>query len=637
MTTEIDVIKSKSVALRVTNELGLDKDPEFQPHGRFGEFAKWLGFGRADNGIPTAGGTEQEKTARLDETADALLANLQVWSESYIISVAATSQSPITAQRLASTIANDYLATQREARQQALQRVAGWLKSRVDDLRSRLLGADAAIEKLKAESGIRDTGSYNVIAQRIRDLNGELMAAHIQVDEKRAQIEEARRVIDTNGDIQSIPALTASVVLTQLRQQQAVLSWRAAELQNKLGEHHLQVVAIRAQLAGIDEQMKAEAGHILGNMKNAYEIAAHQEQSLAASLDSLENSTTNRKLQQLRRVADADRKLYESYLSQYNETVERRTLQDATARIISPASLPRSSTRSHRKYYAFGAMLGLGSGVVLAFLLEYFRPGVKTGAEIEQSFGRPVVGIIPLVRHGGSRSVPYDRLLRTIVDEPLSQFAKSVRAMRIGLELSSAKPKVILITSALPAEGESTAAMLLAASSAGSGRKTALLDCDLHQQSASEAFRNRRQPGLSDLLRSDAALADVITNDPLTKTYVIPAGSAVPNAADLLMSQRMRELIAALRGEFDYIVLDAPPLLPVIDALTLAAAADKVLVVVEWGHTPRATISEVLKVLRPEAHRVAGIVFNKVDLRQLRGHGYPGYHYRAAGRYFSDA
>jgi Mrp family chromosome partitioning ATPase len=129
---------------------------------------------------------------------------------------------------------------------------------------------------------------------------------------------------------------------------------------------------------------------------------------------------------------------------------------------------------------------------------------------------------------------------------------------------------------------------------------------------------------------------DVITEDPATKTYVVPAGSMVPNAADLLMSQRMRDLVAELRSEFDYVVMDTSPLLPVVDALALATVADKVLVIVEWGRTPRASISEAFKILRPEAHRVAGIVLNKVDLKQQYGY-LNGYHYRAVGRYLSNA
>jgi len=292
-------------------------------------------------------------------------------------------------------------------------------------------------------------------------------------------------------------------------------------------------------------------------------------------------------------------------------------------------------------FYALGGMSGLGGGFLLAFLLDYLRSGVRTGTEIEQSFGRPVVGIIPVVQHRKSRGAPYDRLLHRMVDEPLSQLSEAVHAMRISLELSSANSsansRAILITSALPAEGKSTAAMLLAASSASSGKNTVLLDCDLRQQAVSEVF-GKKQPGLSELLRGTAELSDVIEIDPVTNTCVIPAGSMVPNPADLLMSRRMRDLIAQLRNRYDYIVIDAPPLLPVVDALALATMVDKILVIVEWGQTPRAAISEALKILRPEAHRVAGIVFNKADLKQLPGYGYRGgYHYRSVGKSFSNA
>ena len=636
--TEMNVIKSKSVALRVATELGLDRNEEFQSRSRLAKLAER--FGLPDLGQSEIG-AEDEKAEKLDRAADALIRRMQIWNEAYTIFVSITSQNPIMAQRLASTIANDYLASQREARQEALQRVATWLKNRVDDLQSRVFETESAIEKLKAESGIHDTRSSNVSEQQISDLNTQLATARAEVDEKRARLEQARHVIDTNGDIQSIPELTASTELTQLREKQTELNWRATDLQNKLGERHFQVIALRAALAGINRQIYDEAQHILGNLKNAYDIAVLRQQSLEATLQKLtarDNSDVYMKLQELRRVADAYRNRYESYLSQYNEIAERRTLQDASARIISPATLPISPSSPRRTlFYTLGGILGLGSGFLLGFLLEY-RSGIKNAGEIEQSFGRPVVGVIPLVRTHKPRGTPADRLLNRIVNDPVSHFSEAVHAMRISLELSSANPKTVLVTSALPGEGKSTAAMLLAASSASSGKKTVLLDCDMRQRATSAAFVDKEQPGLSELLRGTAQLADVIAKDPTTGTYVIPAGSITPNTADLLMSRGMRELVAQLRKEFDYIVMDTAPLLPVIDALALATVADKVLVIVAWGQTQRASISEAFKVLRPEADRVAGVVLNKVDLNQLQRSRY-GYHrgYRSVDKYFKNA
>jgi capsular exopolysaccharide synthesis family protein len=229
-----------------------------------------------------------------------------------------------------------------------------------------------------------------------------------------------------------------------------------------------------------------------------------------------------------------------------------------------------------------------------------------------------------MVQHGRLRRSSHDQLLQSIINEPLSPLNEAVHSVRINLRLSSADSKVILITSPLPGEGKSAAAMLLAASSAASGKRTILIDCDLRQPSTSAALRKIDVPGLSELLRGTAKLENVITRDPTTKTYLIPAGSVVPNSADLLMSQQMRDLVVTLRGLFDYIVLDTPPLLMVVDALALATVVDKILVIVEWSQTAHGSISEAFKVLRPEAHRVAGIVFNKVDLNRLPGYGYRG-------------
>ena len=230
--------------------------------------------------------------------------------------------------------------------------MATWLKGRVDDLQSRVLETESSIEKLKVESGVRDTEVDKAREQRIGGLNIQLMTAREEVNDMRARLEQARHVIDTKGVIDSIPELTASATLTELRRKEMELNWSVAELHSKVGEGNSQVISIRAELATVGKQIDAEAKHILDNMKNAYDIAVRREQSLEANLQTLNanlNSETYVKLQELRRVADADRKVYDSYLSQYNDVAERRLLQDTSARIISPAPFPRSPTsKSHQ-------------------------------------------------------------------------------------------------------------------------------------------------------------------------------------------------------------------------------------------------------------------------------------------------
>jgi exopolysaccharide transport family protein len=631
MNTQIEVIKSKSVALRAAKKLGLDKDSEFQRRtSPFQIFAERLGLPHQNL---ASRGTEQEDdpdAEKLDRAANAVLAKLQVERVpfSYILKISVTSEDPGKAQHLAESIADEYLANQREARQDALHRVATWLKGRVDDLQSHALETESSIQKLKAESGITDTGLNNISEQKIAELNTQLTTARGEVEERRARLDQANRYVAGHGQMDELPEVQASTVISSLRLKQAEVNQRMTELRTRLLDNNAEVVAMRAQLATINKAINDEAERIFGNMKIAYESSVRRQQSLEASLQKLTaargNSAVYVKLQQLLRVADADRTLYENYLSQYNEMAQRRTLQDANERIIAPATLPEYPSSPRRILFCgLAGILGLGGGVLLALLREYFQTGLKTGTEIEQSFGCPVVGIIPFAQHRKFLHPTYNWSSNTVIGMPLSHFSEAVRTMRIGLELwsSAGSSKVILITSSLPGEGKSTVAMAFAASSAKSGQRTVVLDCDLRQRTISEVL-GKEGPGMSELLRGTAKITDVMHVDPVTNTFFISGGSIALNPADLLMSQNMRDLVAQLRNDFDYVVIDAPPLLPVVDALPLATMADKILVIVEWSRTSRICVSEALKILRPETERIAGIVLNKVDPRELTHYGY---------------
>ena len=303
--TEINVLKSKSVALRVASELGLDRDPEFQSRDRIADLAEWLRVGDLSQRLEIAvsgqtawfPGLDQasnksgqtitdEKAEKLERAADALLRGMEVSQDSAIINVSMKSPDPIQAQRLVSTIANVYLASQREARQEALDHVATWLKGRVDDLQSRVLATKSSLEKLKVESGVRDAADLDNVRQQIAGVNDQLVTVREEVNDKRARFEQAFQVIDTNGDIRSVPELSASATLSELRRKQMELNLSAAGLQNKVGDRNTQVISIRAELAAVKEQIDAEVEHVLGNMKNDYDIAVRREQSLEANLKS---------------------------------------------------------------------------------------------------------------------------------------------------------------------------------------------------------------------------------------------------------------------------------------------------------------------------------------------------------------
>lgn len=662
--TEIEVIRSAALSLRVARELRLDQYVEFQHGGRLKLLLDYLGLSqlapRLQQLLEQLGLTNRDsliadseivadpakQTAKRNEVAAARLREILRVDRaplSYVLVISASSHNPGLARRLAATVVDDYLADQRETRQRALQQRGLWLKDRLSELKSGIVETETAIEKLKAQSGLSDTGKGSVTQQQIADLNAQLMLARAEVTEKRAQLDQARQPSDSSRGVQAIFGATTSPLIGQLRLQQSELVRREAELRSKLGDRHPEVLAVAAQVASITKAISDEAERFVADLQGSWNIAVRREQSLAATLQRLTATQSDSgdyvKLQQLRRAADADRKLYEAYLSQYNEVGTQSSLQVAGARIITPAALPSApSFPRHQLLFYLGAInFGLAMGVILALFIEYWRPRVRTWAQAEQMFGYPVVGAVPFMRKGktgfGNAS---DEFLKTVVKKPRSPLSEAVRTLRVGLNLPHRQnaPTVILVTSCLPGEGKSAIAMLLTASSAAAHRRTVLVDCDFRGRTVSQKFGDQG-PGLTDLLAGSVDIAAATLCDAATGCFVIPAGSSCDSPEDLLFSKTLGELISQLKAHYDYIILDTAPLLAFSDALALAPMADRILLTVDNCQADCEQISEAFRLLRFESDRVAGMVFNKLSPSKLGRFRYGGYYantYRNADR-----
>lgn len=677
MSTEIALIQSKSLALRVAKQLALDDDPRFLQRPAVSQLLEKLGLSqirerlglsrqeKSDGSAQPERGSEQpsapgaaagpdEPSPALDAAAEDLRQRVQVERVglSYVLSISITTQDPTLSQRIVDSVAKNFFAEQLEARSDARGRAAGWLKNWVSELRDSLSQTEGEIEKIKAESGLSDVGlnvtglSVNVTEQQMSELNKQLTDVRAEVMEKKLRLEQARRLLERGGDIQAIPDIMASAAITQLRQQQSELKWREEELRSKLGDRHGEVMFVRAQLASVNRQMGDEAQHIITNIQSTYDLALERQHALEANLRNLatsgsDNSSAYVKLRALQPAADAKRKLFEQALGDLDELSRRAAADDEGGRVIAPASLalPPSILRRVIPYALVGAFAAM-VGTLTAFLVEYLNTGFRTHVMAERTLGYPVLALIPVLRRR-FRRMSDDLLVETLMRERRSQLSTSVETARIVLRFTNAAPapKVILLTSALPGEGKSAVARLLATSSALSGRRTALVDCDLHHGSLSRRFARERS-GLAEVLKSEVDIASVTVQDPATGLSLIPAGYDARSPADLLSSELMQDLVAGLRQQYDYVVMDASPLLPVVDTLALAALADKIIMIVEWNRTSRTSVSEAIKMLGFAGYSIGGIVLNKVDYKRLASYGYGlgrdysyGSRFRAIGKY----
>jgi polysaccharide biosynthesis transport protein len=642
--SQISVIRSTNLLRRVVEKTDLSQDVEFgraAAPGLFGLITFWFSAEpAAASKLPLPDGEMPADVLRSIGRLRVAL-DVQRVQRSYVISISVTSEDSAKAARLANAVADAYVVDQLDARYDAARRASLWLGERLDGLRDQVRHSEEAVAKFRREHNLQTTSSdtkLTISEQQLSELNGKLAAARAETAERRAKYDQAQQVKKRGGDIQAIPDVVRSTVISSLRSQQAEASRRLADLVSQYNDNHPQVIDARAQLRNIDRSISAEVDRIIANLKNDYDVAKAGEDSLQTSLDQMSGSTgldndVGIKLRELERVNAANKTLFESFLSRTKITQEQSTFQERDARIISPATRPNVPSFPKKPLVlslalVVGFLIGIGGSVALDML----NAGFNTPRQVEEKLGVPVLASVPLLREGVRRFIgkSVDPATYTF-EKPLSRYAETVRAVRMGVQMADVdRPaKVVMVTSSIPQEGKSTLSMSLAFSALKAGQRVVLIDCDLRHPSISRFFRIEKKPGLVDFLTGSAAIEQaLVTNNGLT---IIPAGSKSQNPPDLLGSARMAGLVEKLRGAYDYVVIDTPPVGPVIDARVAMQLADKVIFVVRWQSTTREVVVQSLATLDAD-RKLAGIVLNLVDETKTPRYGpysyYSGDYYK---------
>jgi capsular exopolysaccharide synthesis family protein len=292
--------------------------------------------------------------------------------------------------------------------------------------------------------------------------------------------------------------------------------------------------------------------------------------------------------------------------------------------------------------------LGLLSGCFCCLLLDRLDTSINTPDDVVARLDLPAFGVIPDFRRlpaapaYGRRLIEPEQLAETRRDlvtllHPASVVSEAYRAVRTNLMFSSPDnpPKTVLITSSQSEEGKTVTVINLAVTLTMSGARVLVLDADLRKPSCHAALRVAREPGLSNVLTGQAELQQAVVRSPLSPRviessngvglYVLPAGRVPPNPAELLASQRMTTLLHTLKEQFDFILIDSPPILPVTDSVVIATKVDGVLMVIRGGEWGRDVVRKGLWQLGAVHARVLGALLNSVDITS-NGHSY--YYYR---------
>jgi capsular exopolysaccharide synthesis family protein len=497
-------------------------------------------------------------------------------------------------------------------------------------LRVQVRQSEEAVAKFRKEHNLIATsseGKVTISEQQLSELSAKLITARAETAEKRAKYEQAAQVSARGGNLQAIPDVVRSPVISQLRAQQAEVARKEADLVARYSDQHPLVINARAERRDIDRSIAAEVQRVLINLKNDYDVAKSGEQSLQASLAQVSGETglddsVGVRLRELERLNTANKTLFDNFLSRAKITQEQSSFEEREARVISPATKPPTPSFPKKGLVeALAGVVGLLLGIGGAVALDMLNAGFMTARELEEKLGQPVLSSLPLLSDK-DRKID-DKILdpaRYLAAKPLSRYAEAVRNIRVGIQMADVDhpAKVILITSSVPAEGKSTLAQSLALSAEKAGQNVLLIDGDLRHPSTSKYFGLEAKPGLVDLLIGGAAFDEIVLRE--GGLTVIPAGAKSQNPPDLLGSARLKLVIDKLRSVYDYIIIDSPPVGPVIDAKVIAVLADKVVFAVAWKTTPREIVAENVNYFQRD-HKLAGVALTRVDESQAPRYG----------------
>ena len=649
------LIKSRSMAERMVDQLNLHLLPEFNPALRMAssDLTAWFDPARlipaavldrlprawADTLMTTTSSaemTDQQRAALLrSEIVDNVMGNItaEPTSGSTVIGMHFISTDPQLAALGANALAGLYLAEQLETKQTASRRAREFLEHEIERLRTSVSTAEQAIEEYRRQAGL---GGATPDEQQLSGLTTQLVLSRSERAAAEARLRQVQRLVNNDSDLDAAAQMLDSPVLNELRAREIELNRQRAELSMEYGERHPRMVNLRSEQATLEERKMAEIRQITQRLNDEVQVLRSREATLESNIDSLQSQMAQYQeaeigLQALQRDANADRDLLETYINRSKEIASQQKAQEPDARIISRAVMPDEATYPRRELIFGVVFLGaLLIGSLAVFGLEQLDNTLRSSEQIEDLIGLPTLGLVPSISGLNKRyGSPQDYVL----DHPNSPFGEAVRSLRTAVLLTSmgAPPKTVLMTSSIPGEGKTSMAMCLARVNARSGRRTLIIDCDVRRPRLHELTGVANQVGLSDVLLQQREFNEVVLSDERSGAYFVTAGGPVPDPAALLASDRMRRLLKDVSSRYDLVIIDSPPVLSVSDARVLSQMIDKTVFLVHWGSTRRHDVMMGVKQLVEAGADMAGLVLSRVNVRK-----HARYNYRDSGYYYDD-
>ncbi|GLR97757.1 chromosome partitioning protein ParA [Bradyrhizobium liaoningense] len=662
--TQLQLLRSKAIAVEVIDQLKLADDPDFNASGLSLQsiWQRIWSWGKTGSKKDGPSGTLREPS---DAIVDAFLSRLSAGrvGHSNIIDISFSSSSAVRAAEIVNAVANTYVLDQLNARFDANRRATGWLQERLQELGDQALTAQRAVDIYKAQNNIVSLDGKPITEQQITEINNRLAAARTQTSEATAKLARYEALLASDpkksSSMVDLDAIGSdglnSPIITALRQQYLELSRREAELTARVGRDHLAVVNIRNRIREFRVSIFDEVRRLAEVSRSEFELAKQRQDEIEKQLSkavsqSRSINSAELTIKDLESRAKGLRSLHETFLQRYMGSAQQETFPVSESRVLFPASPPPTKSKPKtRLVLAFGIFGGLAIGIGLALLRNLMDRVFRTSSQVEAVLELPCLSMVPLlpaqkspkppVRPQASDDQVQQRIVssptaihRTVVGMPLSRYTEAVRSIKLAIDHNPAKisSQVVGITSALPNEGKTTIAASLAQLIGHAGKRVIIVDCDLRNPSLSSILAPKAACGIIEVANGSRSLADAIWRDPTTNLAFLPAVRRGPllHTSEILCADAISKLFDLLRNDYDYVIVDLPPLTPLVDVRATSSLIDCYILVIEWGRTKIDVVQHALHTA-PNIHEsLIGAVLSKTDTKAMaRYDGHRSYYY----------
>lgn len=576
--------------------------------------------------------------------------------KSYVVSVRFTSTEPVKAAKIANHIATLYVENARTNKLEATDEASGWLEGRVEALREEVNQAENAVEQFRAANDLfySREGSANLDEAELLAQNTELVRLRTEIASNSELMTLIAAKRDRSENLDELPEIGSSPTIVRLKQDESALVQREVEMSATYGKRHPTMIAISGEREKIQAKIDAETNRIVEALNNTLQLMLIHKQTIEEKIAALHDKGMQEgqleiKLRELEREAEANRKLYDTYLQRFKETSEQQALVQSDVRIVSMAAPPsRPSSPGPEVFGVVGFTASLLASTLAALLASKLDKGVRDPNLIKEQLGLSMVCSVPALDLKTS-PLPH----RYLIEKPLSAYTEALRsaylAIRDNLGVGGAhsseeqEGKVVLVTSSLPSEGKSTFAMSLATLIGQQQHKALIIDLDIRHPTIHRNLNSSPPAGIVDFCSNEELdWMDIVHNDRYAKLDVIvgygPVEQTCPNPVTMLESERLKEMFANLREYYDLIIIDSPPLLAVSEARMATAYADAAVFVMRWGHVDIDTAKEAIEYLDQAELPIVAAVLTQVNMtKQSKYYGNNvSKHYQKFEKYYTN-